>query len=308
MSKMISNYKKISFIILEILLLSDKLMTSTQESIKLLQENEDDMKKQEKLSTHVANLERLLKKYKSNLNIVNQRVTVNIHKIVQSQREMFKLRTHQKNFGKICQQVGVIIRGDGYSLPEDQSMDVEENFMKIAGKTEDIIRISNDENVKSNMKIITDRVKSFVNEKQKNSLAGSKVKEEDDKVNNNIISAKDMPCSSIPVTANTSLDTKDIPNIKKGDEDGDKEVSEVSKLIETIEDTPISLNSELTVPVEYPEIGKRPKKLLDEEHSMDGEKRNVDGNFYKKKLKYESPLDFLRLSKNKLTTKENDIT
>lgn len=89
-------------------------MNATQQSIKLLDENEADMKKQEKIVAQIADLERLLKKYKTSWSIVNQRVKVNVHKIVQSQREMIKLRTHQKNFGKICNQVGTMVRGEGY--------------------------------------------------------------------------------------------------------------------------------------------------------------------------------------------------
>ena len=82
--------------------------------MKLLEDNEVDMKRQEKLADQIVEIERLLKKYKANLNIVNQRVKVNVHKIVQSQREMIKLNTHQRNFGKICQQVGTMIRGVDY--------------------------------------------------------------------------------------------------------------------------------------------------------------------------------------------------
>lgn len=72
------------------------------------------MKKQERLHTHIADLELLLQKYKSNLTAVDQRVKVNIHKIVQSQRSMITLRTRQRNFEKICQQVGTLIRGKAY--------------------------------------------------------------------------------------------------------------------------------------------------------------------------------------------------
>lgn len=89
-------------------------MSASEQSIQLLEENEEDMKKQEKLAGQVFNIERLLKKYKSNLNIVNQRIRVNIHKIVQSQREMIKRRTHKERFSLICQQMGKMVRGDNY--------------------------------------------------------------------------------------------------------------------------------------------------------------------------------------------------
>lgn len=89
-------------------------MNATRQSIKLLEDNEVDMKKQEKLVDQIAEIERLLKKSKANLNAINHRVKVNVHKIVQSQREMIRLRTRQKNFGKIGQQIGTIIRGAEY--------------------------------------------------------------------------------------------------------------------------------------------------------------------------------------------------
>lgn len=73
------------------------------------------MKKQEKLSAKIVEIEKLLKNYKASLNVVNQRVKVNMHKIVQSSHEMVKLRVHQKNFGKhICLPAGTIIKGDSY--------------------------------------------------------------------------------------------------------------------------------------------------------------------------------------------------
>jgi predicted RNA-binding protein YlqC (UPF0109 family) len=90
-------------------------MVATKHNLKLLEDNEVDLKKQEKLATKIVELEKLLKTYKANLNVVNQRVKVSIHKIVQSSREMTKLRVHQKNFGKhICLPAGKIIKGEGY--------------------------------------------------------------------------------------------------------------------------------------------------------------------------------------------------
>lgn len=90
------------------------MIDSTRQSIKLLEDNEVDLKRQEKLGEQIAEIEQMLKKYKANLNVVNQRVKVNVHKIVQSQREMIKLRIHQVNFGKICQQVGSMVLGEEY--------------------------------------------------------------------------------------------------------------------------------------------------------------------------------------------------
>lgn len=86
-------------------------MNAAQQSITLLEKNEADMKKQEKLVKHISDLEQLLTRYKANLNVVNQKVKSNVHEIVKSERDMIKLRTHHQNFGKICMQVGVMIRG-----------------------------------------------------------------------------------------------------------------------------------------------------------------------------------------------------
>lgn len=72
------------------------------------------MVRQEKLSHKIADIEKLLKKYKLNLAFVNQRMKNNVVKIVQSQREMISARTHKENFGKICQQIGTMVRGSDY--------------------------------------------------------------------------------------------------------------------------------------------------------------------------------------------------
>ena len=100
--------------ILHLNLFSNNLINATHQNLKLLEDNEADMKKQERLQHQIAELEILLKRYKANLIAVNQRLKVNVHKIVQSQREMIRLRTHQKNFGKICDQVGTMVKGEGY--------------------------------------------------------------------------------------------------------------------------------------------------------------------------------------------------
>lgn len=89
-------------------------MNASQQSIKLLEENEADMKKQEAYTLKIGELEQILRKYKSSLITIEQRVKVNIHKIVQSQRETIKRRIHQKNFGEILQQIGTMVRGDTY--------------------------------------------------------------------------------------------------------------------------------------------------------------------------------------------------
>lgn len=89
-------------------------MNASRQSIKVLEDNESDMKRQERLVNQIFDIEQILKKHKASLNLLNQKMKVNAHKIVQSQREMIKLRTHQKNFGKICMQVGTMIRGEEY--------------------------------------------------------------------------------------------------------------------------------------------------------------------------------------------------
>lgn len=90
-------------------------MTATELNLKLLEDNEADLIKQERFAVKIVELEKLIKHYKSNLGIVNQRVKVNVHKLVQSSREMLKLCVHQKSFGKnVCLPVGTMIKGESY--------------------------------------------------------------------------------------------------------------------------------------------------------------------------------------------------
>jgi hypothetical protein len=94
---------------------SDKLLSATEQNLKLLEANEEDHKKQELLALQIIELEKRLKRSKANLAILNQRSKVNLHKIVQSSREIFKVRAHQLNFGKhICLAAGTIVKGAGY--------------------------------------------------------------------------------------------------------------------------------------------------------------------------------------------------
>lgn len=72
------------------------------------------MTRQESIAAKIAEIEKTLKKYKSNLAVMNQRVKTNVVKIVQSQREMVKARNHKERFGKICNQIGKMIRGSDY--------------------------------------------------------------------------------------------------------------------------------------------------------------------------------------------------
>lgn len=93
---------------------SEKLVNASQQIIKLLEENEADMKKQEAYKLIIGEFEEMLRKYKSSLNDVDQKVKQNIRKIVQSQREMVKRRSDKENSREVLQQIGTMARGDTY--------------------------------------------------------------------------------------------------------------------------------------------------------------------------------------------------
>lgn len=93
---------------------SEKLMSASQQTIKLLEDNEADMRKQEVNKLIIGEFEEMLRKYKSSLNDVDQKVKQNIQKIVQSQRETIKRIINKKDFGEVLQQIGTMVRGDAY--------------------------------------------------------------------------------------------------------------------------------------------------------------------------------------------------
>lgn len=89
-------------------------MNSTQQNIKLLEENEADMARQAALQKKIVEIEKQLKLYKTSLGRLNQKMDVNVTKIVQSQREMIVFQNHLKKFEMSCKQVGTIVHGESY--------------------------------------------------------------------------------------------------------------------------------------------------------------------------------------------------
>lgn len=151
------------------------------------------------------------------------------------------------------------------SLPEHHSKEIESNFRNIADKTEVIAGKFSDASVKTVIKTIVEKMKSYVT-----------VVEEQ--------SANDEHKSDQPA-AEKEEDPKTSP-------ENDEEESEVMKMIKEDSENP---SNEIEVPekLEFPDIQKKIRGVLEEagESSSD---QHVE-----KKLKYESPLDFLRVQKNK---------
>lgn len=77
--------------------------------------NSIDLKRQERIVTEIAELEKQLKRYKSSLNVLNKRIKGSVSKFIQSQREMLQTRTRQKGFEqRICIPFGKMLRGPDY--------------------------------------------------------------------------------------------------------------------------------------------------------------------------------------------------
>lgn len=89
-------------------------MESTESNIKLLDESKLDFKRREKIESKIDEMEKSLVKYKNLLRIVNSKIKSNTPKILQSQRDMIKLRNRQFKFGEICLKVGESVRGETY--------------------------------------------------------------------------------------------------------------------------------------------------------------------------------------------------
>lgn len=128
------------------------------------------------------------------------------------------------------------------------------------------MKTSNDANVKSSMKLIAERVKTFVS-----------------------VTAKEPEIKNVTVEQSSAKDSSSSVEIQKT-QIVDEEESEVTRMIN--ETSEISAPEEPPMEMEFPEIQKSRTGILDE--AKQGQSRNVE-----KKLKYESPLDFLRLPKNK---------
>lgn len=89
-------------------------MEATSQSIKLLDETQENVKKQQQAALLISMLEKRLQSVKANLKVTNQQVKMNAYKVIQSQREIMKLNGNKERFGKICQQVGVMTSGKDY--------------------------------------------------------------------------------------------------------------------------------------------------------------------------------------------------
>jgi hypothetical protein len=89
-------------------------LESTESNIKLLDESSLEFKRKDKIELKIAELEKTLLKYKNYLRVTNTKIKLNTPKILQSQREMIKLRNHQFKFGQICRKVGETVQGDSY--------------------------------------------------------------------------------------------------------------------------------------------------------------------------------------------------
>jgi hypothetical protein len=168
------------------------------------------------------------------------------------------------------------------SLPDFHTTEVDQNFSVIASKTEEIIKSSNDQNVKNSMKTIAERVKSYL-------------KEEEIKVST---------CAKETETSTEQESSKEEKQ-KTQSENSNEEESEVSKMIKETSMQPETPESPLKI--DFPEIQKPTKLILDgiakgKQSRKMTESSTSDENV-KKKLKYESPLEFLRLPKNKYEKK-----
>lgn len=164
-------------------------------------------------------------------------------------------------------------------MPEHRTTEIDENFTVIANKTEEIVKASSDANFKLSVKAIADRVRSFVTiPKPAEEVVGEQP------------SAKDEQSSSAPQNTPTNTDEKT--------QSPDEEESAVMKMIKEDSDNPAK-EIEAPIDIEFPDIQKKMKGILDEgskrtETTTSGTEQSVE-----KKIKYESPLDFLRLPKNK---------
>lgn len=214
-----------------------------------------------------------------------------------------------------------------------QSSEIEDNFLKIAEKTEIILKASTDQTVKNNMKIIAERVKSFVVSKE---VPSAEKVEEAAPTTNDQISAKETPheSSTVPekvaeilsVTKDIQMlsteATKDIqkpndaisdstnifemPLIKRESNNGEvimeNEESEVYRMSKEKTNPPV-IEAE-PKELRFPEIQIQANPNTKSIHSTVNFKRpltatNVEGVVKKMKLEYISPLDFLRTPKNK---------
>lgn len=97
------------------MIFSENLLQAAKQSIRIIEDSEVDLKRQEKIANDIAELEKQLKRQKANLTFMNKKVRGNVNRFVQSQRELIDARNRQKNFEKnVCIPFGTSIRGAEY--------------------------------------------------------------------------------------------------------------------------------------------------------------------------------------------------
>lgn len=89
-------------------------MESTEESVKMLEENGLNLKRKKMVESKILEIENTLAKYKSFLKVINNKIKLGIPKIIQTQRDMIKSRNSQLQFGEICMKYGENVRGEDY--------------------------------------------------------------------------------------------------------------------------------------------------------------------------------------------------
>lgn len=100
---------------MSISLFSESLCQAASDSVKILESNANDLKRQEKLVVGIAELEKQLKRYKANLNVLNKKIRGSVGKFIQSQREMIQTRIRQKSFEqRVCIPFGKMLKGPDY--------------------------------------------------------------------------------------------------------------------------------------------------------------------------------------------------
>ncbi|XP_070501745.1 putative leucine-rich repeat-containing protein DDB_G0290503 [Chironomus tepperi] len=248
---------------------SKNLLESTENNIKLLDENSLDYRRKDNFESKIVELEKSLNKYKNYLRIVNTRIKSNTPKIVQSQREMIKLRNHQFKFGQICKKVGETVCGNSYHLPDCETTKIEYNFLKISEKTELIQKVVPEDQayVSKQLKLLADKVKEFVPKleisKEIEATKNAQVEDSQTKIDENANNSKRVIIRS-------------VSQLIASCENDDNETEEHEKSEVNVEDEQSKA----------PEVHRNVKRVLE----------NMESTVTKKKMKhYESPLEFLKL-------------
>lgn len=167
-------------------------------------------------------------------------------------------------------------------------------------KTEDVMKSFTDQHVKNVIKLMIERVGSFVTPMKEDSMSSGEQPvdaKSSEAFATEICAKEEEQCSKaveiLPLSKNTSID-------KKEDE------SEVLRMIH--EDLPKNDEEDFPLENRFPETQKQITIVLGDE-AMKRPKRMKESsssdNTAVKKLKYESPLEFLRLPKNKYDCQYN---